>query len=156
VLHHPRTPPDALLDLVKWNHRLYAFYAYHGSVHNGILSPAETLRGVLAESVGQPLFDSRLLAYLGRYFPDETKHALAWPDISLKRSPPRHYNPLSPVMLLGDFLFYLTTRTTFDEPLPVTARVALALNPAQCTKAFQNDGDVRVRFASKESLAWRS
>ena len=68
---------------------------------------------------------------------------------------PRHIDPFSQFLLLGDFFYYLTCppyETVCD--LPVLARVALALNEQQPLAGHLGDADVRVRAAAEERKSW--
>lgn len=68
---------------------------------------------------------------------------------------PRGYAPLARFLLLEDFLHYLTyTPVATPRDLPVTAKVALALNPKQPLEPYTGDADVRVRLAAKERGSW--
>ncbi len=178
LFSHPEAPRELLRAAVGSDAKRLERFEHHVAVYTGLpptlasilsrivpeweganLSPAqEMLLAVqLAPICWQALYPSlrtaEAKATLGKCLGLPTK-GFYHPKLKAATLP-RHIDPFSQFLLLGDFFYYLTCppyETVCD--LPVLARVALALNEQQPLAGHLGDADVRVRAAAEERKSW--
>ena len=176
LFSHPEAPRELLREAVGSDPKRRERFAYHVSVYTGL---PPTLKAVLSqlipEGAAYELTPGQEMLLVGQVLPhllhalrpslrdDEARAVLEaqlvgspgfFPDL-YTGTVPRHVDPFTQFLLLGDFLYYLTCPPLeTDHGLPVLAKVALALNDHQPLERHLADADVRVRAAAKERREW--
>ena len=176
LFSHPAADVDLLKKTLEYDTKLLDRFKHRAEVFEGKPELSTILANVIPEASGLTFAEhpSRLLLeqlsplcvkYLYgdnqadvaevHHSPDnehEASTVLATPDIS---EIPRRYSPLARVIILGDFLYYLSAEDDFEtRDLPILAQVALALNPKQPLEPFLKNADIRIRLAARKRQSW--
>ena len=176
LFSHPEAPCELLREAVGSDPKRRERFNYHVSVFTGL---PPTLKAVLSQLIpegalynltpGQERLlveqvSPHLLHALRPSLRDgETRAVLEQQLVGLPSffpglytgTVPRHVDPFTPFLLLGDFLHYLTCSSCDTvHDLPVLAKVALALGEQGSLEQYLNDADVRVRAAAEERKSW--
>ena len=181
LFSHQGASVEVLESALSYNTNLLDRLKYHVNVFERELESSDLFTNVVPEAISVSVSDPRLERLLAEYMSplclryleftdtearavqksrlpatDDDEEASVLPEVDLtKLDIPRSYAPLARFVLLGDFLYYLTSESEVTpRDIPVMAKVALALNTKQPLEPFLNDADVRVRLAAKERLSW--
>lgn len=168
LFSHPNADPSLLERAVGTDTGLLNRLNHHVNVWAGAASLGYAFGSIVPEApftfVGEVRVEKLLTTHLPPLCPeyligrdvlqrrDELKDEVERP---VELDAPRGYAPLARFLLLGDFVHYLTCEpVATPRDLPVTAKVALALNTRQPLEPYTGDADVRVRLAAKERRSW--
>ena len=176
LFSHPEAPRELLREAVGSDPKRRERFDHHVSVYTGLPpTPKAVLSQLIPEGAAYELTPDQEMLLAKQVSPHllyalrpslrdgEARAVLEQQLVGLPSfSPglytgtvPRHVDPFTPFLLLGDFFYYLTCPLLeTDHGLPVLAKVALALNDQQPLERHLADADVRVWAAAKERREW--
>ena len=168
LFSHPNAEARLLERAVGTHTGLLDRLNHHVNVAAGAASLGYAFASIVPEAPFTPVGDVQVGRLLSTHLPLPCLESLTGRDVPHRRDElkdaverpveldvPRGYAPLARFLLLGDFLHYLACEpVATPRDLPVTAKVAFALNTKQPLEPYTGDADVRVRLAAKERRSW--